>query len=80
MDTEQLLSDALTLMLLGMGTVFTFLTILVFVTAFMSIAVNRIAPLKTVALAPPATTSDPAAEQSLLAVITAAIHLHRSRR
>jgi len=79
-DTEQLLSDALTLMLLGMGTVFAFLTILVFVTAFMSIAVNRIAPPKTVALAPPATASDPAAEQSLLAVITAAIHLHRSRR
>lgn len=78
MESGQLLSDATTLMLLGMGTVFVFLTILVFVTSTMSALVNRIAPEQPAGL-PMSVMRAPAEDQTLLAVISAAIHAHRSR-
>lgn len=66
-------------MLLGMGTVFVFLTLLVYLTSLMSSAVTRLVPAAPPAPAPP----DPlpaAADATLLAVVSAAIHAHRSRR
>jgi oxaloacetate decarboxylase gamma subunit len=78
-ESEQLLSDALTLMALGMGTVFVFLTILVFVTGMMSSLVSRFAPASVPPSAPPAAPSA-GADQSTLAAISAAIYAHRSRR
>jgi oxaloacetate decarboxylase (Na+ extruding) subunit gamma len=81
METADLLSEATNLMVLGMGTVFVFLTVLVFVTSLMSTLVNRIAPLAPVAIPPSSKDREPvASEETLLAVITAAIHAHRSRR
>lgn len=80
MGSDQLLADAATLMLLGMGTVFVFLTLLVYLTALMSALVTRFVP---VAAEPqtPATAPAPASDDAtLLAIITAAIHAHRSRR
>ena len=79
MESGQLLSDATTLMLLGMGTVFVFLTVLVFVTSTMSALVNKIAPEQP-AGHPASAMQAPAEDQTLLAVISAAIHAHRSRR
>ena len=76
---QQLLSDAVTLMGLGLGTVFVFLTLLVWLTSLMSTVVNRIAPAR-VAVSPAPAADDTADDQTLLAVITAAIHAHRNRR
>ena len=66
-------------MLLGMGTVFVFLTILVFVTSIMSTLVQKYGAVQ------PADLSNPGAagqldEATLFAVITAAIHAHRSKQ
>ncbi len=60
------------LMLVGMGTVFVFLTLLVAATTLMSRIVLRISP------PPPAVTGDLSEEE--LAVITAAVHAHRQKQ
>lgn len=78
MESAVLLSNATTLMVLGMGTVFVFLTLLVLLTSLMSTLVNRYVP-QPVPLQPDANTLPPSADQTLLAVISAAIHAHRSR-
>jgi oxaloacetate decarboxylase gamma subunit len=78
-ESGQLLSEALTLMVLGMGTVFVFLTLLVFVTTTMSALVIKYAPVQPAGQSPsgqPVQNED----QTLLAVIAAAIHTHRSRQ
>ena len=66
-------------MLLGMGTVFVFLTLLVIVTSIMSSLVQKYGPVQ------PAVPKRPGAagqldEATLLAVISAAIHAHRSKQ
>jgi oxaloacetate decarboxylase gamma subunit len=70
-----LISQGVELMLFGMGTVIVFLTLLVFATTGMSALINRFTP-------PPSADGDtaPVADDTLLAVIAAAIHKHRSRR
>jgi oxaloacetate decarboxylase gamma subunit len=79
--TENIISDGLELMLFGMGTVVVFLTLLVIVTSTMSALVTRYAPAAEVggtdSTAAPASAT---ADATLLAVISAAIHKHRSRR
>ncbi len=72
-----LLSQGLNLMLIGMGTVFMFLTLLVFATRAMSAIAIRLQP----DIPAPDATVDPAAAGSspaVVAAITAALHLHRS--
>jgi oxaloacetate decarboxylase (Na+ extruding) subunit gamma len=78
-ESGQLLSEALTLMVLGMGTVYVFLTLLVYLTATMSLLVNKFAPVQPSGQTPSgaATQSE---DQTLLAVITAAIHAHRKNQ
>ena len=72
-----ILEQGLDLMLYGMGTVFVFLTVLVFATRAMSALVGRFEPEPApVATQPPAA----AADEQLLAVISAAIHAHRQSR
>lgn len=79
---QQLLTDAATLMGLGLGTVFVFLSLLVWVTSLMSRVVNHLAPARPAAAVAPmaAEISGSEVDQTLLAVIAAAIHTHRSRR
>lgn len=77
--TESIISQGLELMLFGMGTVVVFLTLLVIATSVMSALLTRYAPAPEVddidaAVAPAS------ADATLLAVISAAIHKHRSRR
>ena len=68
-------------MLMGMGTVFVFLTILVFVTSFMSWLIQKYFPeassevLQTAASSLSSGKKNPA----LLVVISAAIQAHRSK-
>lgn len=75
---SDLMSNAVNLMLVGMGFVFVFLTILVFVTSFMSKMVNKYAPAPQPKA--PAATPAPAASQDaqLLAVLSAAVAKYRS--
>lgn len=78
------LSEALDLMLLGMGTVFVFLVVLIIVTSVMSKIIMYFAPDESVILSP---TLGNAGSQSnanknnaiILPVVTAAIHKHRTR-
>jgi oxaloacetate decarboxylase gamma subunit len=76
---EDIISQGLELMLFGMGTVIVFLTLLVIATSVMSTLLSRYAPAPEVAdvdaAAVPAST-----DATLIAVISAAIHKHRSRR
>jgi len=76
-ETGQLLSDAVELMVLGMGTVFVFLTILVFVTATMSALVKKYAPVQPAGQTSSGTPAQPE-DKTLLVVIAAAIHAHRN--
>lgn len=76
---SDLMSEALSLMAVGMGFVFVFLTILVGVTTLMSKLVNKYAPAPEpkVSVASPqmnATSND----AQLLAVLSAAVEKYRS--
>ena len=68
-----LIQQGLALMLVGMGTVFVFLTLLVASMSAMSAAVARFAP------PPPAPPSRPTASEdhAVVAAIVAAVDLHR---
>ena len=74
-----LISQGFDLLLYGMGTVFTFLTLLVGITSAMSALVNRIASDQaevTASAAVQAATVEP----RLSKIIQAAIDLHRGRK
>ncbi|MDC1144284.1 OadG family protein [Porticoccaceae bacterium] len=73
-----LIAQGLDLMLYGMGTVFTFLTVLVVITSTMSALVNRIATEDVVATSAP--SADNTVEPRLATVIQAAIDQHRGRK
>ena len=68
-----LVSEGLNLALYGMGTVFAFLTMLVFATMFMSWLVLKTSPL-------PEPDQPGAANAGKLTAISAAIHAYRNRR
>ncbi|TNF86673.1 MAG: hypothetical protein EP301_08195 [Gammaproteobacteria bacterium] len=70
MDSE-LLAQGLELMLAGMGTVFVFLTLLVFATTAMSALVRRFQPVEV------SEAGGPTEEE--VAAISAAIALHRQK-
>jgi oxaloacetate decarboxylase gamma subunit len=78
---NEIISQGVNLMLLGMGVVFVFLTLLVFATTFMSAIITRYfpeplpSPVKTTPVSPATAQTDP----RLLAVIKAAIAEHRSK-
>ncbi len=78
-----LFSEGLELMLFGMGTVFTFLAILVVVTNLMSMIVQRFfpdAPEPVLSNTPRPSAPVASNDEQLLAVITAAVHKYRSRK
>jgi oxaloacetate decarboxylase gamma subunit len=80
---DNLVSEGLTLMVYGMGFVFLFLTLLVFVTGFMSKIVMKYAPAPQPKPAKSKPANSGAAVQTgnqdeLVAVITAAVHKYRS--
>lgn len=73
-----LIAQGLDLLLYGMGTVFTFLTLLVAVTTAMSALANRFAPEEVVET--PAAAGNKTVEPTLARVIQAAIDQHRGRK
>jgi len=79
-----LMLEGINLMVIGMGAVFLFLTLLVFTTTLMSKLVNKFAPPAPAPAAKPVIAASPnppnqVSDGQLLAVISAAIHRHRSR-
>lgn len=79
---DNLIDQGISLMLFGMGTVFVFLTVLVFATTFMSKVVNRLVPedVKNSNITPQAAATNTPAEVSprALEAIKLAIKAHRS--
>ena len=69
---SELLSSGIQLMLVGMGTVFTFLTILVFATMAMSAVIRRISPVSV-------ESADPRNLDEEIAAIGVALHRHRNK-
>lgn len=83
MEPQELISHSVELMLLGMGTVFTFLTLLVLCTHLMSRILQRLAPEAPPSESAPASAGPGAAgtpDARLRAAIIAAIHAHRAKR
>jgi oxaloacetate decarboxylase gamma subunit len=78
LDTTLLLQGT-ELMLLGMGVVFGFLTLLVVMLRLMSAVAGRIMPPEPVAVDPP-TSLDVADNRELVAVIAAAVARYRASR
>jgi len=81
---ETLIDQGINLMLFGMGTVFVFLTILVFATTIMSKLVNRFAPAeeKQAQAKQPielSNTATPTASPQVISAIEKAIAQHRQR-
>lgn len=81
--SSSLIDQGFNLMLFGMGTVFVFLTILIFATSTMSKIITRYFPEKIVAAAPPKRKSKALGATSVapatLKIIQAAIEQHRNR-
>lgn len=77
-----LLSQGIELMVFGMGSVFVFLTLLVFSTIIMSKLVNKFAPEpEPVAASKPAMGSTTqGADATLLAVLSQAVKEHKQRQ
>jgi len=71
-----MVSEGLTLMIYGMGTVFVFLTLLVFCTKLMSSTVSRFSVEEPEDVIVPRITGD----ATIIAVIEAAIAEHRNNR
>jgi oxaloacetate decarboxylase gamma subunit len=72
-----LISQGLELALIGMGTVFVFLILLIGATMLMSTLVQRLAPEPAPNAADTAPASAPRADDEIVAVIGAAIRRHR---
>lgn len=79
MHTTNLMTEGFNLMLMGMGFVFSFLTLLVIATTLMSKIILRFSKPELVAKPnlPVASTSTQDKNTELIAAISAAIHLHR---
>jgi oxaloacetate decarboxylase gamma subunit len=73
MDIEALLMQSLQLLGLGMGSVFVILTLMIVIIT----VVSKIVPEEVIAV--PVTTP-PGVDPAHIAVISAAIHLHRKKR
>jgi oxaloacetate decarboxylase gamma subunit len=77
--SENIMSQAFELLVVGMGFVFVFLTILVFATTFMSKLTTRFIP-EPKPVPTPASPAKPAMDDAtLMAVITAAVNKYRSQ-
>ena len=75
-----LITQGMDLMLYGMGTVFTFLTLLVGITSLMSLVVNRLVPeeAEVVSASTPLAASQGSVEPRIVKAIQAALDQHRS--
>ncbi|AEF53735.1 OadG family protein [Marinomonas posidonica] len=80
---NELVSEGIGLMVLGMGFVFVFLVVLIFATGYMSSIINKFFP-EVVAVAESNiamsnSVTSTAVDPQIAAAITAAIHQHRNK-
>ena len=83
MESTNIMTEGLNLMLMGMGFVFAFLTLLVIATTLMSKTILRFSKPEPVAAMPTkkvAASSVQGQNPDIIAAISAAIHLHRQRK
>jgi oxaloacetate decarboxylase gamma subunit len=76
---NELMQQGIELMLYGMGTVFTFLALLIVATTVMSILVRRFVKPEPLPVTPVPRQRAAENDEQLIAVIGAAIHKYRSR-
>lgn len=74
-----MINEGLNLMLYGMGTVFVFLTLLIFCTMAMSALLSRHSADDVVSASAPARPEPVVADKRLIAIIESAIAQHRNR-
>lgn len=79
---QTIMEQGFDLMIFGMGAVFVFLTLLVFLTRFMCWFVNRYIPepVKPIPVEPVKPASSVSVDPKVLAVIQEAIHQHRAKQ
>jgi oxaloacetate decarboxylase gamma subunit len=77
---SELVSSGLELMAFGMGTVFSFLVLLIFATSLMSKIVNKFAPEPVVVPQAVVTAPTQGVDPQLLNVLAAAVKEHRARQ
>lgn len=78
---QSLMQQGFDLLIYGMGTVFVFLTVLVFVTMAMSAIMRRFFPDEEIAVVVAEPTSSSASvSPNITAVIKAAVEQHRNKR
>lgn len=77
---SQLMADGLGLLVLGMGTVFTFLTILIFATSIMSKLLTRFAPEPVKVAAKNEQSKSQGVDPQLLKVLSSAVKEYRNRQ
>ncbi len=83
MQSTDLMMEGFNLMLMGMGFVYAFLTLLVIATTLMSKTILRFSKPEPVAAMPTkkvAASSVQGQNPDIIAAISAAIHLHRQRK
>lgn len=80
MTEPSLVAQGLELMAFGMGTVFAFLTILVFITSLMSKLVTKFTPEVVVVPVAAPTAPSQGVDPQLLKVLSAAVKEHRARQ
>ncbi|BFM49458.1 OadG family transporter subunit [Marinomonas sp. THO17] len=79
---NELVSEGVGLMVLGMGFVFLFLVVLIFATSYMSLLINKYFPDNAVATTSGVSgvaTLNHSVDPQIAAAITAAIHQHRNK-
>ncbi|MDM3869802.1 OadG family transporter subunit [Porticoccus sp. W117] len=77
--TDSLLQQGTNLMLMGMGTVFVFLAILVVATTVMSRVVNRLSPEEVAPEPEPVVAPAGQVDKRVVQIIQAALDKHRGR-
>ncbi|WP_396588865.1 OadG family protein [Bermanella sp. R86510] len=75
-----IVADGLGLMVFGMGTVFTFLVVLIIATTIMSSLINKFFPEPVLVPKKPANKPGQGVDPQLLKVLSAAVKEHKARR
>lgn len=76
---ETIMQQGVSLMMFGMGTVFVFLTLLVFITGLMSSVMTRFFPDEVKPVLPSGNSAGNAVDGRTLAIIKAALAQHRKK-
>ncbi len=77
---NEMMSSGIELMLIGMGIVFAFLTMLVVMVNIMTRVIQRFFPVTPITVVTPASASTSHTDASIIAAISAAVHQYRNKK